>query len=69
MELSDVVKVEELSNYSIVNEYLALGWKLLAFYATAYDTESPGSNHQYPHYVLGWVDGNPCYPPKDEMPW
>lgn len=69
MELSDVVKVEELENYLKVNEYLALGWKLLAIYKTAYNTEPPGSNYQYPHYVLGWTDGEPCYPPTKEEPW
>lgn len=67
MELCNVVKVEEMESYSKVNEYLALGWKLLAFYTTAYDAEGSGSNHQSPHYVLGWHEGEPVYPPKTDL--
>lgn len=66
MELTDVVKIEELRNFKEVNKYLDLGWKLLAFYKTAYDNEPPRIDYQYPNYVLGWVDGEPKYPEPDQ---
>lgn len=54
MECSDIRKVEVLTNPTKVNEFLALGWRLLNIYTTAYDTQPPGSNHQTLHYVIGW---------------
>ena len=69
MELSDVVRVEELTHYVVVNDYLALGWKLLDIYKTAADYVLPASNHQTPHYILGWINGEPKYPEKDDPVW
>ena len=54
MGYSDIRKVEVLTNPSLVNEYLSLGWRLLNIYTTAYDTQPPGSNYQTANYVLGW---------------
>ena len=68
MKLSQVTKVEELKYSENVNQYLSLGWKLLDIYKTAADTFPPSSNHQTIHYVLGWLDGEPQYPPKDDWP-
>lgn len=66
MEYSDIRKVEVLTNPSIVNEYLSLGWRLLNIHTTAYDTQPPGSNHQTVHYALGWPMSfehlDPVYP-------
>lgn len=62
MDLSKITKIETLQSPDAVNEYLALGWVLTAIYTTAYDTSYPGCNHQTPHYVLGWLDGEPRYP-------
>ena len=67
MEFADVVKVVELGDFKKVNQYLDLGWKLLTIYKTAYDNQTPGINYQYPHYVLGWTDGEPNYP--EEPPY
>lgn len=54
MNYSDVEKIEVLTDYQLVNEYLSLGWTLLAIYTTACDTQPPGINHQTANYVLGW---------------
>ena len=54
MGYSDIRKIEVLTNPSVVNKYLSLGWRLLNIYTTAYDTQPPGSNHQTANYVLGW---------------
>ena len=62
MDLSKTTKVETLSNSDKVNEFLALGWVLTAFYTTAYDTAPPGCYHQTPHYVLTWSGDVPRYP-------
>lgn len=70
MELSEITKVVELTNYNDVNEYLDLGWKTIGFYTTAY-ADFPGST-QTPHYILMWVGSNPHYPEKPEettAPW
>lgn len=70
MELSDIAKVEELSSYTETNDYFSLGWKLLGFYTTCYDTEGPAVSHQTPHYVLAWHGEEPKYPqrPKYTFP-
>ena len=60
--LASVRKVEELTNYNQVNAYLELGWALIAVYTTAYHTEGPAANHQTPHYIIGWMNGEPKYP-------
>lgn len=62
MEFSDVVRIEEIADFNKANKFLDLGWKLLAFYKTVYDDRPPGINYQYPHHVLGWIDGEPEYP-------
>lgn len=66
MEYSNITKIEVLTNPSRVNEFLALGWRLLRVYTTAYDTQPPGSNHQTANYILGWPfsfeHDEPLYP-------
>lgn len=63
---SDIRKIEVLTHPTKVNEYLALGWRLLTIYTTAYDTQPPGSNHQTANYILGWPfsfeHDEPLYP-------
>lgn len=66
MDLSSVTKIDVQENSDLVNEYLALGWKLLSLYATSYDTGYPGCNHQTQHYVLGWFGDDPQYPKYPE---
>lgn len=70
MELSEITKVVDLTSNKDANEYLALGWKTIGFYTTAY-ADFPGST-QTPHYVLGWAGDDPQYPEKPEetnVPW
>ena len=64
MNLMDVTQVTELASTTDVNKYLALGWKLVNIYTTAYDTTPPGCHHQTSHYVLVWHGENPQYPPN-----
>lgn len=64
MNLADVTKVEDFIYKTTVNTYLDLGWKLIGFYTTCYDTESPRCYHQTGHYVIAWVGDNPKYPPE-----
>ena len=66
MDLYAVSKMEEMTDIKKVNQYLELGWKLLHIYSTAYDTRFPGANFQTAHYVIGWLDGEPQYPPKEK---
>lgn len=69
MGYSDIRKIEVLTNPSEVNEFLAIGWRLLNIYTTAYDTQLPGSNHQTVHFVLGWPSSfehmEPEYPKSE----
>lgn len=62
MELSEITKVADLSSADELNRYLAIGWKLINTYTSAYDTQYPGCNHQTIHYVIGWSGSDPEYP-------
>ena len=64
MDFMDVTQVIELTSAADVNKHLALGWKLVNVYTTAYDTMPPGCYHQTSHYVLAWTGENPQYPPS-----
>ncbi len=64
MEFTEITKMEEFTSLETVNKYLALGWKVVNIYTTAYDTQYPGCVHQTTHYVLAWLGGVPQYPPK-----
>lgn len=68
MELSDVTKVNELTSFNDVNDYLALGWKFIGYYTTCYDVSGPAANHQTPHYVMVWTGEKPVYPPEPVYP-
>ena len=70
MELYEVSKVAVLDCQNEVNEYLALGWKIITVYKTSY-TGLPDST-QTPHFIMGWVGVDPKYPEKPEetsLPW
>lgn len=64
MKLSEISKVEELTSHADLNEYLALGWKVMGFYTTCYDDYGPAANQQTPHYVVAWCGDEPKYPKK-----
>lgn len=68
MELTDITRVETLCDLGKVNEYLALGWKIINHYTTCYDTVAPGYNHQTLHYALAWFGPDPQFPPKPTYP-
>lgn len=69
MEMAEITRLEELTSIKDANAYLALGWKLLTHYTTAYDTEPPRCNHQTAHYVMAWSGAEPKYPPAPEHPY
>jgi len=62
IELSGICKVYEHYTYQTVNQYLAIGWKLL-FVGQMNDTETQG-----PIYVVGWdsMAGEPKEPYSKE---
>ncbi|WP_161844331.1 hypothetical protein [Pseudoflavonifractor sp. 524-17] len=62
MDYSEVRVIQELTDWKEANNYLSHGWTLIHIYHSAYDTQTPGSNHQTPHYVLAWAEGEPVYP-------
>lgn len=65
MDFSDVTKIIELHSCDDVNKHIAVGWKLLDIYNTAYDVAYPGCNHQNAHFILGWTTGTPTYPKNE----
>lgn len=65
MEISDVVKIEEVTDRYTANKYIELGWKLLHIYTTGYDSKPPMVYHQTPHFILGWTNGEPVYPKSE----
>lgn len=52
----DITVVKEIINHSVVNDYLALGWRLLKVL-------SKRDEDEYAAYILGWPNpGQPVTP-------
>lgn len=72
MEYSHIRKIEVLTDPSVVNEYLALGWQLLNIYLKSNESQLPNSYSQTANYVLGWpfslLQEKPLYPESKTKP-
>ena len=59
----DMKEIFETRTWAEANRYLTNGWVLIDTYKTCYDPERLRS-HQSFHYVLGWVETNAPFHPK-----